>query len=308
MQIYGLIGYPVKHSLSKKMQEAAFEKIGIPAEYRLIAVKPEELEDFLLRDKKAVDVDGNSFSVKDLSGFNITIPHKVKAREIFEKEFPFGKNASQAEEALYYVQLSGAVNTAKRNADKLEYRNTDAPGFLESLKKDLNFSIQNKNILLIGCGGAGRAVIAALSWKQNKVKNIYITDINDEAINSAKGYFQGLGFPHLENKLKFIPNKEISKFMESCDLLVNATPCGMEETDPCVVDEKLIQRNLAVFDLIYNPKETKLLKIAREKGAAAVNGLGMLLYQGARAFEFWTGKKAPVDQMREALNQGVKNL
>ncbi|MDD5167041.1 MAG: shikimate dehydrogenase, partial [Candidatus Omnitrophica bacterium] len=248
------------------------------------------------------------FSVKDLSGFNITIPHKVKAREILEKEFPFAQSSSVTEEVLYYVQLSGAVNTVKRSADKLEYRNTDALGFMESLKKGLNFSIQNKNILLIGCGGAGRAVIAALSWKQNKVKNIYITDINDEAINSAKGYFQGLGFPHLDNKLKFIPNKDIPDFIESCDLLVNATPCGMEENDPCVVDEKIIRRNLAVFDLIYNPKETKLLKIAREKGAAAINGLGMLLYQGARAFEFWTGKKAPIEEMREALKEGVKTL
>jgi len=308
MQIYGLIGYPVKHSLSKKMQEAAFKKIGIPAEYRLIPVSPEELEDFLLRDKKVADVDGQPISVKDLSGFNITIPHKVRAREILEKEFPFDKNASHMEEVLYYVKLSGAVNTAKRNADKLDYRNTDAPGFLESLKKDLNFSIQNKNILLIGCGGAGRAVIAALSWKQNKVNNIYITDINDDAINYAKNYFQGLSFPHLDNKLKFISNQEISNFIESCDLLVNATPCGMEEADPCIVDEKLIRRNLAVFDLVYNPKETKLLKIAKEKGAAAVNGLGMLLYQGARAFEFWAEKKAPVTEMREALNQGVKNL
>lgn len=306
VKIYGLIGWPVKHSLSKKMQEAAFNFYKMPAEYRLIPVNPEELQDFLLHDKEVVDAEGQTISIGDLSGFNITIPHKVKAREILEREFPYDKDAPMMEDILHYVKLLGAINTVKRKGSKLEYRNTDAAGFLESLEKDLKFNSRDKNILLFGCGGAGRAVIAALSWKQNKIKKIYTTDINDTAIDSARDYFSQ--FPRINEKLEFIPNENIPKVIGNCGLLVNATPCGMEETDPCVVDEKLIHRNLAVFDLIYNPKETKLLKIAREKGAAATNGLGMLLYQGARAFEFWTGEKAPVTEMWEALNQGVKNL
>lgn len=310
MQIYGLIGYPVKHSLSPLMHNAAFKKIGMPAEYRLFELKPEELEDFLLKNIPVKDTAGNSFSSQDIIGFNITIPHKVKAREILEKKFPF-PFASLILPEVYYIRSSGAVNTVKRNTGKLEYRNTDTVGFLESLKEDLKFNTENKNILLIGCGGGGRAVIAALNSAQAKTKKIYISDINDVAINSTENYFSQsdfIEFPQIRAKLEFISNIDIPKVIGNCDLLVNATPCGMKESDPCVVDEKLIRRDLAVFDLIYNPKETKLLKIAREKGAATVNGLGMLLYQGACAFEFWTEEKAPLKEMREALNQGVKNL
>ncbi len=306
MQIYGLIGYPVKHSISPLIHNAGFKKIGLPAEYRLFELSPERLEDFLLKDIPIKDTEGRTFSSQNIVGFNITIPHKVRAREILEREFPYDKDAPVMEETLHYVKLLGAINTARRSSGKVEYRNTDAPGFLESLQKDLNFNTQGRNALVIGCGGGGRAVIAALSWKQNEIKNIYVTDIKEEAVNSARDYFSR--FQYINEKLKFITEENIPGVIGDCDLLVNASPCGMKESDPCPVDEKSLRKNLAVFDLIYNPKETKLLKIARGKDAPAVNGLGMLLYQGTRAFEFWTENKAPVEVMRQALNQGVKDL
>jgi shikimate dehydrogenase len=150
MDIYGVIGWPIKHSLSPAMHNAAFKKLGIKAEYRLFEVKPEDLEDFI-------------FNRKDVIGFNITVPHKIKAREILEKN-----PEAPIKHAQSNVILTGAVNTAKRTASVLEYCNTDVLGFQTALKEDLRFDVKNKIVLLIGCGGAGRAVIAALNNIRNK--------------------------------------------------------------------------------------------------------------------------------------------
>ena len=171
-KIYGVLGYPVKHSLSPVMHNAAFGHLKIDAEYKLFEVRPEALEDVLLGNISIKDTEGNEVYAGDISGFNITIPHKIKAKELLEKKFPFDQNAVLINIDLYYVKLSGAVNTVKREANILRYWNTDAPGFLKSLEVDLEFEPKGKNALLIGCGGAGRAIIAALSWGNVGIKKI----------------------------------------------------------------------------------------------------------------------------------------
>ncbi|MBU1871310.1 MAG: hypothetical protein KKH80_00700, partial [Candidatus Omnitrophica bacterium] len=173
-KIYGLIGCPVRHSFSPAMHNSAFKYLNINAEYRLFEVRPEELEPFLLDDISVKDINGNSVRAKDIGGFNITIPYKIKAKEILEREFPFDKNAPYRLRISHYVEVSGAINTVQRIGDNIEYYNTDALGFERSLAQDLNFDTYNKNTLVIGCGGAGRAVIAGLSWKQNRINKIYI--------------------------------------------------------------------------------------------------------------------------------------
>ena len=304
-KIYGLIGYPVKHSLSPKMHNAAFKnlkeqgKIDYDAEYRLFEVPPERLEEFLLDpNAKFEDIEGNSFPAGDVLGFNITIPHKVKAREILEREFPFDKNAYMMSEDLYYVKLSGAVNTVKREGNK--YYNTDARGFLDSLKANWGFETKDKNVLLIGCGGAGRAIIAVLSWKQAQIKKIYIYDISKEAMKSAEEHFRPFDF--VKDKLEFIAAEQISDRIKKSDLLVNASPIGMKEGDGSVVDKNLLHEDLYAYDVVYN-RETQLIKDAKSLGLHFKDGLGMLLHQGAAAFEFWTGQEAPVEIMRKALEE-----
>lgn len=289
-KIYGLIGYPVGHSLSPAMHNAAFKACGINAEYRLFEVKPEELETFLLK----------TVFEKNIYGLNITIPHKVKALEI----------ARFAGRTDRIVELCGAINTVKRQDNKLIVHNTDMTGFMDSLIKELKFNTQGKSIFIIGCGGAARAVIAGLTQKGTGIKKIYVYDINNEAIESAKKHFKNFSdiLENILEKLEFVAKERIADVIKECDLLINATPCGMRESDPCPIDENLIHSNLLVYDLIYNPTETKLLKIAKEKGAKVSNGLGMLLYQGAAAFELWTGKKAPIGVMRKALEEGVKKI
>ena len=271
MDTYGIIGWPIKHSLSPLMHNKAFRALGIEAKYEKFEIKPEGLEDFLLKRR-------------DIKGFNITVPHKVRAKEILDK-----KTAVSGSE---YADLCGAINTVKLVGDKFQYTNTDVLGFLTSLKEDLKFDYADKNILLIGCGGAGRAVIAGLGHGDKTCKKIYAYDESEAAAEACAKF----------DRLQLISKEEIAQTVEKCQLLVNATPVGMKEGDSSPVDKSLLHRNLFVYDVVYN-RETKLVKTSK---GSAVGGLGMLLYQGAHAFEFWTGKKAPVDVMREALKKALE--
>lgn len=300
-KIYGVLGYPAQHSLSPLMHNAAFRALKINANYKIFEKRLEELEKFLLEDV---------FN-EDISGFNITIPHKIKAKEILGKKFPFSLDKI-TEEDRYYVKLSGAVNTVKKENGQLSYLNTDPRGFLKSLeekKEDggLGFVPEGKSALVIGSGGAGRAVVAALSWKNMKMKKIYINDIDEKALKSAKEHFWGLDRDDLKDRLEFVSSNRIPEVIKKCELLVNASPVGMKEGDPCVINRGLLNKNLSVYDVVYN-RITELVKEAQAKGIAAVGGLGMLLYQGAVSFEFWTGRQAPIEVMREALNKGVEKL
>ena len=312
-RIYGLIGCPVKHSLSAVMHNAAFKylkeykEIDYDAEYRLFEVKPQDLESFLLGSISVKDTEGKVFLSKDIVGFNITIPHKVRVKEILENKLPFDNNRGWVEEDLYYVRLSGAINTIKRNGDKLDYWNTDAEGFSRSLEEDLKFNTKDKNVLLVGCGGAGRAIIASLSWKETGINKIYINDINVEARDSTKEHFLQAS-KHLKdfsiNRLQFISREEIVSVVKNCDLLINASPIGMKENDSLLIEKSFLHKNLSVYDVVYN-RETQLIREANSLGLVASNGLRMLLYQGMFSFEHWTGKKAPKEVMWEALSSQI---
>ena len=307
-RIYGLIGYPVTHSLSALMHNAAFARLAIPAEYRLFEIAPQDLEAFLLKDIIVKDTRGQACSSLDIAGFNVTIPHKIKTNEILGKMFPLPSDPGLIQQDAYFVKLTGAVNTVKREKSGLRYWNTDAAGFLRSLQEDLQFEPKQKKVLVIGCGGAGRAVIAALSWKSVSVDTIYVYDSSEAAVRSAGKYFQQ--FSHLSEKLRFITKTQIPEIIGGCHLLVNASSAGMKENDAPVIEKKLLEKNraLCVYDVVYN-RTTRLLEDARGLGLRAAGGLGMLLYQGAFAFELWMeGRSAPINEMKEALKKGVMTL
>jgi shikimate dehydrogenase len=280
MDIYGIIGYPIKHSLSPAMHNAAFKKLGIDAEYRKFEVRPKDLKDFILNRKEVV-------------GFNITVPHKVEAEKIIKDK---GGSVHRQTDPRY-IEFSGAINTVKRDGDIFIYTNTDVSGFMRSLKEDLKFEHKDKNVLLIGCGGAGRAVIAGLTTGDNSCNKLYIYDINNQTIDSAKRFYHGRS---CLNKLQFISEEEIPEVIKNCTLLVNASPVGMKEGDGSPIDTGLLHKDLFVYDVVYN-RETELIKNAKLLGLNCSGGLGMLLYQGVHAFEFWTGKKAPVEVMKQSL-------
>ncbi|MDP2912082.1 MAG: shikimate dehydrogenase [Candidatus Omnitrophota bacterium] len=289
MDIYGVIGWPVKHTLSPFMHNAAFKKLGIDAEYLAFEIPPEKLEDFIL-------------NRKDVAGFNITIPHKIKAREILKKNFHVVNSFSYP----YYDTMTGAVNTVKRNGDDIEYCNTDPVGFRHSLVNDLKLEkTKGKTALIIGCGGASRAVVAELTEPANYIKKIYLYDISKDTVDSAKRYYS----EQSQSKLNFIyDSKELLKLKDELDLLVNASPVGMEEGDDrLAVPKDLLCKRLYVFDLVYNRK-TELFKEASALGCHVVDGKGMLAAQGAFSFSLWRAGIKPVDVvdvMRKELDKAL---
>ncbi len=276
---YGLIGHPVKHSLSPAMQNAAFNALRLDAEYILYDIPPEKLEDFL---KNAAG--------SNISGLNITIPHKIHAKEYLERKGSVDVNAGRL----------GAVNTVKISEDgKLCGYNTDGPGFYRSLVEDLKFAPEGKGVFVLGAGGAARAVIMYLG---NSPKKIFVSDVDrvktDELKSHYEKYFDG-------RKLSIVKDADFKSSMEQCELLVNATPVGMKESDPSPIDVALLHPGMSVYDLVYNRPYTKLVRAAGERKIRAMTGLGMLLYQGAIAFEIWTGAKAPVGVMRKKLREAI---
>lgn len=304
--IYGLIGYPVTHSLSPAMHNAAFNALNINAEYRLFEIIPDNLEDFLLTpDTEVIDTRGNRVRAGDIAGFNITVPHKVRAKEILEKKYP---HKSGKDPAFDFVELIGSINTVKREPTGLRYWNSDAPGFVKSLEEDLNFEIasnRNTEVLVMGCGGAGRAVIAALSWHDGGIAKIYAYDINAVSAKTTADYFSK--FPHAQDTLEIISKEKIADIINRCQLLVNASSLGMKDGDASPIAKNLLHKDLRVYDVVYN-KETQLLRDAKSLNIPVTGGLGMLLYQGAAAFTLWTGRDAPVGIMKNALVEELKKI
>jgi len=277
-RIYGILGWPCQHSLSPIMHNAAFRALEINAEYKIFEKKPQDLEGFL-----------KSLTKENIYGLNVTLPYK-------EIVTAFLDNISSE------VRLIGAVNTIKVSGNRLEGFNTDGEGFLKHLTEDLGFNPQGKIIAIIGAGGAARAVSVYLS--KNNPKSVAVYDIDKTKVSALVGHLK-----ENFNNIEFRSANSIEELnITNSDLLINATPVGMKDSEPCLVDEKFIHKGLLVYDLIYNPKETKLLKMAKEKGARISNGLGMLLYQGALSFEHFTDRSAPIETMRQALNEGVNKI
>jgi len=267
-KIAGLFGYPVSHTLSPKMHNSAFDKLHLDAVYLPFSVHPSDL-------KNAVA----SIKTFNFLGVNITVPHKQAVIKYLD-------NITDS------ARLIGAVNTIVVDKDKLIGHNTDGIGFVRSLDDDYNYKLKGKTMFLLGAGGAGRAV--AVQSALCGLKKIFIFDI-------AERQAKGLGSSIPKNcEVCLINNKNgIRDAIGISDIIVNSTPVGMYKTDQISIPAAYIPKGRLVYDVIYNPSKTKLLKSVKD--CKTVNGLGMLLYQGVSAFELWTGKKAPVELMRKAL-------
>lgn len=278
-KIYGLLGSPVKHSLSPEMHNAAFARLKIDAEYKLFELKSGELEGFL-----------SALSQNYIFGLNVTVPYKESVLKYLQWHAP-------------EVKFIGAANTiVVKDKNYLEGWNTDGTGFYRHLTEDLKYNLSDKRAVILGAGGAAKAVVDQLA--RHNVKSVTIYDVDKERSRKLSDKINN-EFP----KCKAITVDSIVGFnLKDQDLLINATPIGMKDTDACLIAKDMLHANLFVYDLIYNPAETKLLALAREAGARTANGLGMLLYQGVRSFELWTEKIAPVEIMREALEEGVRKI
>jgi len=275
-KIYGIIGFPVKHSLSPCMHNAAFRELGIDAEYKLFEIKPEELSDFL-----------NSLKSEGIFGLNVTVPHKEKALELIELD---DENA--------HLKKIGAINTILRKNGKLKGFNTDIEGFRKHLSE--NIDPANKKVAILGAGGAARAVSFVLA--KGGATEIALFDIDKSKADNITQMIK-----EIIPAFNIFPVNDLGQLnLKNKEILVNATPVGLKPDDALPVNENHLHKDLFVYDLIYNPAETKLLKLAKNIGAKTSNGLGMLTYQGMASFEIWTNKPAPKEAMEKALEQALK--
>jgi shikimate dehydrogenase len=275
VKIYGLIGYHLGHSLSPVMHNAAFKELNIPGKYELFEIPSKELDIFF-----------QNLDKENIHGLNVTVPYKERVLRFIELD----------QESAYLKQIR-AVNTIVKHNNIWKGFNTDIPGFGRHLNEV--FDSKNKSVALLGAGGAARAVVYALIRKG--AKEIAIYDIDKEKCASiaemVKKLFSGFDISVVQSiEALDIKNK---------DLLINATPVGLKQEDPCLVGEDMLHKDIFVYDLIYNPAETKLLALAKERGAKCSNGLGMLIYQAALSFVHFTGTDASLDSiiniMRKAL-------
>ncbi|PRX27218.1 shikimate dehydrogenase [Orenia metallireducens] len=276
VNLTGLFGYPVEHSFSPAMHNSAFKEVNLNYLYLPFAIKPENVEEAV-----------KGIKAFDLRGVNVTIPHK-------QAVIPYLDELSEE------AELIGAVNTIENRDGKLIGYNTDGRGFIRSLKEEGDFEAKGKKALIIGAGGASRAVAFQLALEG--IDKIYISDLSQ---GLAKVLADDVNSKVDKAKAIVVDSKETDEIVAKVDLLVDATPVGMYpkvDVKP-VVSTEVLHKDLVVYDLVYNPLETVLLKAAKEAGAKAVSGLGMLLYQGAIAFEIWTDVDAPIKIMRNALEE-----
>ena len=264
---YGLVGYPLGHSLSPVMHNTAFAELGVDAEYMLFPMTREELASFFASLKTPYSA---------IFGLNVTVPHKEAVIPFMDSMTPF-------------AQKVGAVNTVVITPDrKLVGHNTDGPGFLAHLTEE-GFNPAGKRIVILGAGGASRALISVLCLLPQRPKVIRVFDVDQERAGILLRDLSSRMDTSCVDIVGCIGDLNI----ELADLLINATPIGMKPGDPCLVNEELLHPDMMVYDLVYNPTETKLLAMARGRGARPVNGLKMLFYQGVLAFQHWAEIQLP---------------
>ena len=272
----GLLGSPVAHSLSPAMNNYSFLACGFDAVYLAFDVGEEKLGETV-----RVFRDLNTF------GFNLTMPDKKRVMEYLDE-------VSQA------ARLIGAVNTVVNENGRLIGYNTDGSGYTESVREQ-GFDLKGREVTLLGAGGAAGA--AAVQMALDGVKRLHIVNRSSRSWEEAR---------HLADRISketscradltdLADERALEQLIERSDLLTNATSVGMApDTDASPLsDPSVLRSGLVVSDIIYNPRETKLMKQARSAGCRTFNGMYMLLWQGAEAFRLWTGKQMPVEQVRE---------
>lgn len=269
----GLFGDPVTTTLSPKMQNAAFQALGLDFVYVPFQVKAEHL-------KAAVE------AVRSLGivGVNVTIPHKEAVIPYLDELTPLAK-------------AIGAVNTIFHNRGKLVGHNTDAPGFLGSLKEDGKFSPEKKRAIILGAGGTARAISVALL--EQGIKKLVILNRTLARAETLVSQIKKVS-AHTEITAAALSATKLQDELRDCDLFVNATPTGLDTAAIALPAERFLSPHLFVFDCVY-AKVTPLLLAAQRVGASSLGGLGMLVRQGALSFSIWTGEEPPVELMRKFL-------
>ena len=277
-KLVGLIGWPVNHSLSPQMHNAAFADKGLDFCYVAFPVKTAALKQAIL-----------GLRALGMIGANVTQPHKEKVLNYLD-------------EASSEAQTIGAVNTILVEENRLLGYNTDAMGFLISLEKEAKVQLEGKHIVVIGTGGAGRAISVGAAF--SRVREITLTDVVKDKAKRLVAAIQAVR-PEVKTLALEPASEQFAKSVEAADIVVNATPLGLRSDDPLPLDPAQLSKKTFVFDAIYIPAETPLLKAAREKGCRTLNGTGMLVHQGSAAFKIWTGVEPNIALMRDVVTKAL---
>jgi shikimate dehydrogenase len=290
--VCAVLGHPIRHSASPAMQNAGFAKLGLDWRYLAFDVKPEELRAALLGAKTMRFV-----------GLNLTVPHKLLALELVDLLDDSAKNWG----AVNTIRFEGRDKAGKwspiyhftdSHPEKVRSHgfNTDADAIVKAIRESFQVDPKGKRVLVLGAGGAGR--VAALRLAAEGVGELFLVNRTESKAASVAAEIRRR---HLDVRVQLgYPRGEI-------DLAINATSLGLNAHDALPWDGKQfsLRQAIAVYDMIYRPAETVFLATAKAGGSRTANGLGMLLYQGATAFELWTGKPAPIEIMRRALEANV---
>lgn len=272
-QLTGLLGYPIKHSKSPHMHNSAFEKLGLDYVYLAFDIENGFLNEGI-----------DAMKTLNAKGFNITMPHKEKVIDYLDKISDDAK-------------IIGSVNTVLNDNGKLIGYNTDGRGLIEALDKE-NAKFRDEKVVLIGAGGAGKAIAVQLAFEG--AKEVVITN---RTLANAEKVMDRINKSIPTCMTKALPlNEEILKEeLKESALLINCTPVGMKDTidQSLIANKNILHKDLFVVDIIYDPKKTKLLSMAEEIGCKTMNGIGMMIYQGALAFKIWTGEDMPIEYTHE---------
>ena len=271
LKTFAVIGDPIDHSLSPTIHTAAYRELNLECTYIAYKIPNGELNSGV-----------ESLKSIKISGFNVTIPHKIEIMKFLD-------------DVDENCKLIGAANTIVNDNDSLKGYNTDMDGFLEPIK-NREISIKDSNILLLGAGGASRAIIAGFA-KEHARKITIINRTSQKAIELAK-FGQELGL-----KSETISMEECERLSEGYDFIVNASSLGLKN-EPSVIPPKLINAETVVYDIVYKPVNTELLKDAKNKNAQIIYGYEMLLGQASRSFEIWLKEKAPYEAMKKSILGG----
>ncbi|MDA7026865.1 shikimate dehydrogenase [Bacillus sp. CLL-7-23] len=266
--IYGLIGNPVAHSMSPDIHNAAFQDLSLDGYYHAFCVKNESLEEAV-----------NGMRALGIQGFNVTIPHKVSIIKYLDRIDQSAK-------------ILGAVNTVRREKEQLVGYNTDGEGFLKSLKQSLKKPIDELMILIIGAGGAARAIFTTLASQHPKQ-----LDVANRTPQKAEAFIS-----LYEGKTRALSLAEAEKNLASYDVLIQTTSVGMHPNlEACPLNVTKAKKTCLVCDIIYNPLKTAFLKQAEAKGLEILNGIGMFIGQAALSFKLWTGHEPDMEKMKSIV-------
>lgn len=275
--MYGVFGDPVRHSKSPLMLNRAFREAKINATYAAFHVHPSRLADAVA-----------GIRALGFGGVNVTIPHKLAVMESLD----------EVDEG---ARVIGAVNTIVHRDGKLIGYNTDGIGYTRSLIEETGIDLKGRTIVIIGARGAARSIAYSLALKGPE--RIVIANRTEAVAVELAGQLQRFG--NFEGRSL----ASLAPIVERADLLVNTTSVGMHpNVEETPVPANMLHPGLTVSDIVYNPLTTRLLREAAERGCRVHGGLGMFIYQGAYAFEYWTGQPAPVHVMREAVEKSLGGI